>query len=91
MDEYTFGFERHRVVAFLDKQHLDQAIKEGRMIDPLTSDEAREIMIKQIKDVGKSENGEYGEYVNGFVDRLNDMSVNEVFSRYADIVLEWIP
>lgn len=29
MDEYAFGLERHRVVAFLDKQHLDQAIKEG--------------------------------------------------------------
>lgn len=43
---YAFGLERHHVVAFLEKAYLDEAIKEGRMIDPLTSDEAREIMIE---------------------------------------------
>ena len=84
---YVFGLERHHVVAFLEKAHLDEAIKEGRMIDPLTSDEAREIMIEQIKDVGRSEGGEYGEYVSDLVDKLNSMSANAIFPRYVDIVL----
>ena len=87
MDEYAFGLERHRVVAFLDKQHLDQAIKEGRMIDPLTSDEAREIMIEQLTELYNS--GDRG-YLGDFLYAVNaeDVSTNDIFSEYVGFICE---
>lgn len=85
MDEYAFGLERHRVVAFLDKQHLNQAIKEGRMIDPLTSDEAREIMIEQLTELYNSEDRGYlGDFL--YAVDAEDVSTNDIFSEYVGFI-----
>lgn len=87
MDEYAFGLERHRVVAFFDKQYLDQAIKEGRMIDPLTSDEAREIMIEQLT---KLYNVRDGVYLGDFLYAVDteDVNTNDIFSEYVGFICE---
>lgn len=85
MDEYAFGLERHRVVAFLDKQHLDQAIKEGRMIDPLTSDEAREVMIEQLTELYNSRDvGYLGDFL--YAVDAEDVSTNDIFSEYVGFI-----
>ena len=87
MDEYAFGLERHRVVAFLDKQHLDQAIKEGRMIDPLTSDEAREIMIQQLTEpYNVRDEGYLGDFL--YAVDAEDVSTNDIFSEYVGFICE---
>lgn len=85
MGEYAFGLEKHHVVAFLDKQHLNQAIKEGRMIDPLTSDEAREIMIEQLTELYNS--GDEG-YLGDFLYAVDaeDVSTNDILSEYVGFI-----
>lgn len=85
MDEYAFGFERHRVVAFLDKPHLDEAIKEGRMIDPLTSDEAREIMIEQLTELyNNRDEGYLGDFL--YAVDAEDVNTNDIFSEYVGFI-----
>lgn len=85
MSDYAFGLEQHHVAAFLDKQHLNQAIKEGRMIDPLTSDEAREIMIEQLTELYNSgDEGYLGDFLYA-VDAEN-VSTNDIFSEYVGFI-----
>ena len=45
-------------------------------------------MISQIKEVGKSESGEYGKWVRNL--DFTDKTAESVFSRYADIVNLWV-
>lgn len=88
MSKYAFAFENGKVVAFLNTQFLEKAIKSGRNLKPTTSEDAKNAMISQIKEVGKSESGEYGKWVCNL--DFTDKTAESVFSRYADIVNLWV-
>lgn len=88
MSDYAFGLEDNEfVIAFLDKESLEKAIAHGRKLEPLTSNEAREIMIKQLTELYNS--GDEG-YLGDFLYAVNaeDVSTNDIFSEYVGFICE---
>lgn len=86
MSDYTFGLEDNEfVIAFLDKESLEKAIARERKLEPLTSDEARKIMIEQLTELYNS--GDRG-YLGDFLYAVNveDVSTNDIFSEYVGFI-----
>lgn len=46
MSDYAFGLDDEFVIVFSDKESLEKAIAVDESLEPLTSDEARKIMIE---------------------------------------------
>ena len=88
MDEYAFGLEDNEfVIAFLDEESLEKAIARGRKLEPLTSDEAREIMIEQLTELYNSEDRGYlGDFL--YAVDAEDVSTNDIFSEYVGFICE---
>lgn len=86
MSDYTFGLEDNEfVIVFLDKESLEKAIARGRTLEPLTPDEAREIMIEQLTELYNS--GDRG-YLGDFLYAVDaeDVSTNDIFSEYVGFI-----
>lgn len=88
MGDYVFGFEDNEfVIAFLDKESLEGAIARGRKLEPLTSNEAREIMIEQLTELYNSRDvGYLGDFL--YAVDAEDVSTNDIFSEYVGFICE---
>lgn len=86
MSEYAFGLEDNEfVIAFLDKESLEKAIARGRKLEPLSSDEARKIMIKQLTELYNSrDEGYLGDFL--YAVYAEDVSINDIFSEYVGFI-----
>ena len=86
MSDYAFGLEDNEfVVAFLDKESLEKAIVRGRKLEPLTSDEAREVMIAQLTELYNSRDvGYLGDFL--YAVDAEDVSTNDIFSEYVGFI-----
>lgn len=86
---YVYARESGMIVAFMSEQLLEKAIGRGRKLDAITSDAAKDAMIRQIHEAGDSEYGEYGEWVRGL--DLAGKTTEDVYGTYADVVKHWTP
>ena len=89
MKKFVYATENEFVVAFLNEEYMQKAIKHGRKLEPVTPEVAKEKMIEQIAYVGSQERGRYGEWARD-LDFTNE-TVEQVFGSYVGIVKEWLP